>query len=257
MRFDLSVEKLKSFQEMNDLYDHYSDLLVQDFFKEENERTCFVPELASNADGTLKNYVDLWQAHLDQIPFYAEKKAKGRKQVRANAILAISILLSVSLSIGSDFDFDQWYSNSYRWLRDRFDVARYGDSNILSMIRFQDNKRCYLFALVIPINWNNRLTGSSFINGRGDAKHLCRDYVAYIARATYLQDHPKNGSRVNHVRNYFNSLEEAYEAIPVPEKGESASHYYRRAGGSLKNVMAYAYGDLRDQCKRANRRRED
>ncbi|MDD6072214.1 MAG: MobV family relaxase [Clostridiales bacterium] len=221
----MHINKIKTFGTLTSKYKHnYRIADVKNADKElesHNEETFKLP------NG--KTYTDVCKARIAEI-----EKSTGRK-IRKDAVLALEIITTFSRS--ALIDVDEWKKVNEKWLKETFNKAPDGKSNVISMVYHADeagNIHCH--SLIIPINNTGHLSSTSFMNGSKTMREL-QDSYAHAMETVGLERGQK-GSIAKHkkIRHMYAELNKALDDIPELKEGESAASYKERLLEDIQNI---------------------
>ena len=152
----MSTEKIHSLGELTAKHNHnYRKVFVDNanpFEKDKNEELLPLP---INANGQQMDYNDFFKKRMREI---------GNPKTRKNAVYAIEVVTTFSKE--DNIDIETWKKRNVEWLQKEFNKAGDGKNNIASVVYHGDeagNVHCH--AIVIPVNSQNKLCASSYLDG--------------------------------------------------------------------------------------------
>lgn len=157
---------------------------------------------------------------------------------RKNAVLAIEVLTTFSRE--DNIDLEAWKKQNVEWLKNTFDVAPDGKSNVLSVVYHADepgNVHCH--AIVIPVDERGNLNASRFLDGRQKLTELQNSYAKEM-ESFGLERGLENGqAKHQDIKKYYTELNNAIK-VPEPEPQEQAAEYRERILEELQTLQAAA-----------------
>lgn len=198
--------------------------------------------------GESKTYVQGVEERIQALPYYQDHK------IRKNAVISYDVVLTFSK--GADealrMDIEEWKRRNVEFLRNTFNVAPDGRSNIISMEYHGDESTPHIHAVVVPIDERGRLNARRFTGGSRMMSDLQTSYAKEMS--VFGLERGLEGSSARHVdiRKWYASVNKAMD-VPVPTNGESAIDYYSRLREDISSYKAALH--KREQKNRADFRR--
>ena len=192
--------------------------------------------------GETKTYVQGVEERIHALPYYQDHK------IRKNVVLTFSKEADEALRM----DIEEWKKRNIEFLRNTFNIAPDGRSNIISMEYHGDESTPHIHAVVVPIDERGRLNARRFTGGSRMISDLQTSYAKEMS--VFGLERGLEGSSARHVdiRKWYGSINKAMD-VPVPTNGESAIDYYSRLREDISSYKAALH--KREQKNRADFRR--
>lgn len=239
----MHIQKVKSYGTLTSKYNQ--NYRIADVKNADKENESLNEEIICLPNG--KTYIDVCRERIKEI-----EKNTGRK-VRKDAVLAYEIVTTFSRS--AFINVDEWKKANEKWMKETFDKAPDGKSNVISMVYHADeagNVHCH--TLVLPINEKGYLSARSFINGSKEMTKLQDSYAKAMEEVGL--ERGQKGSIATHknIRRLYADLNNLLENIPEPEENESALSYKERILEDIKNMRASNLRECDERIQKADRR---
>lgn len=242
----MDIQKIKSEGQMTAKYNHNCrkidiDNVISEL-SENNEDLIALP----HRDGKELNYYEAFKERLSELPYYQNHS------IRKDNVLAYEVLLTFSKD--ESIDIDEWKRLSVKWLKDTFDVAPDGKSNILHVAYHADetgNVHCH--AIVTPIDENGKLNAKRFTGGSRVMSKLQDSYAESVAVLGLERGLAGSSAKHREIRRMYAELNRVCVA-PEVKFGETAEEYRERVEDDLKTRYAVAKKQIDEQ--KANTRRK-
>ena len=199
-----------------------------------------IPELSENNEelvalpvegGKELNYREAWQKRIASLPYYKDHP------VRSNAVLGYEVLLTFSRD--ANIDIEAWKKQSLEWLHKTFDVAPDKQSNLLHVAYHADEVgNVHIHAFVVPIDERGRLNAKRFTDGSKAMSELQSSYAASVADLGLERGLAGSSAKHKDIRRMYAGLNNAINAMPVLEDGETIEEYKNRLLEQMKTVYA-------------------
>lgn len=250
----MHIEKLKNPGAMVSRYNHdyrLADVSNADKSKEhENEI------LIATSEG--KNYYEAGKERVEGLDYYQNHK------IRKNAVLAFDVVLSYSNASG--IDVNEWKENSVEWLKQTFDKAPDGKSNVLSAVLHMDeihdapsqtfensHNSPHIHAVITPVDENGKLNASRWTDGARALAALQDSYAKQMVELGLRRGVRNSSARHEDMRKMYGRFDEAMENIPKPREEETAYDYYVRAKDELQTAHVRSMRNIDDHFREMQR----
>ena len=174
----MTIGKIKSTKEMTNKYIHNQriekyrgkDIVFDHVDKAKIQDNDQLIPLRTDSKGKEMSYSDAFDDRIKDLDL----------KIRKNAVLGYEVVMTYSP--GADIDIDAWERLSMDWLRDTFDVAADGQSNILHAVCHKDEAGSpHIHAIIVPIDPNGSLNASYFTDGTFKLRQMQSDYAQSVS----------------------------------------------------------------------------
>lgn len=191
-------------------------------------------------DGNRINYNQAWEDRMQGI------------KTRKNSVLAIEVITTFSREV--NINLEKWKEENVRWLERTFNVAGDGKSNVLSVVYHADepgNVHCH--AIVVPVDEQNRLNASRFLDGRRTLSQMQSDYGKTMKQFGLERGLENGQARHQDIKKYYADLNNAIE-VSLPKEQETALEYRDRVLEELQEVQAAAMRERNEKKREMDRK---
>lgn len=191
-------------------------------------------------DGNRINYNQAWEDRMQGI------------KTRKNSVLAIEVITTFSRE--ENINLKKWKEENVRWLEKTFNVAGDGKSNVLSVVYHADepgNVHCH--AIVVPVDEQNRLNASRFLDGRRTLSQMQSDYGKTMKQFGLERGLENGQARHQDIKKYYADLNNAIE-VSLPKEQETALEYRDRVLEELQEVQAAAMRERNEKKREMDRK---
>ena len=191
-------------------------------------------------DGNRINYNQAWEDRMQGI------------KTRKNSVLAIEVITTFSRE--ENINLEKWKEENVRWLERTFNVAGDGKSNVLSVVYHADepgNVHCH--AIVVPVDEQNRLNASRFLDGRRTLSQMQSDYGKTMKQFGLERGLENGQARHQDIKKYYADLNNAIE-VSLPKEQETALEYRDRVLEELQEVQAAAMRERNEKKREMDRK---
>ncbi len=217
----LGISKIKNMGQLRNKYNHNCRKV---------EVTNVIPEFINDNDTLIKlperngkelNYAEAVRERINELDYYKDHKLKS------NQVLAYEVVLAFSRN--ADIDTDEWENRSVQWLKDTFDVAPDGRSNVLHAICHKDETgNMHIHALVTPVDDMGKFNARFFTNGSHAMRELQTSYAESVKDLGLERGITGSSAKHKHIRKLYAQLNRAIENVPNVLEGETAEQYRER-----------------------------
>lgn len=240
----MTLEKVKTQAQLRAKFVHNlreKNVLNADPTKK-NENEELIP--LKRVNGTSVDYSRAVQERMQDLPYYQNHK------IRKNGVLAYEVITTFSRDDASEIDLDKWKEENVKWLKETFDVAPDGKSNVISVVYHGDeagNVHCH--AIVVPIDERGKLCASRFTNGSKAMTEMQTDYADSMKQFGLKRGLENSKATHKDIKRYYAELNQAIQ-FPKPEPGESAHDYRVRLLDELKTAFAANQKKINDEKRK-------
>lgn len=226
----MTIDKIHSEGQLTSKYIHNCrkiDIANVDESKSHlNEDLVKLPQI----NGKELNYYEAFQKRINELPYYKNHN------IRKNAVKAYEIIFTYTKD--ESVDVNKWKDKSVQWLKDTFNVAPDGKSNVLHVAFHADetgNVHCH--AIVVPIDERGRLNARRFTDGARAMIEHQSTYADYVKELGIERGVAGSGARHQDIRKMYASLNNAIK-VPEVKPGESAEEYRERTFEHIQTTQA-------------------
>lgn len=196
----LQFQKIKTKEVLEKMFKHNSRIVSPpNVIKELSSTNVTLVALPTGADSVPLNYDAAVDMRINELEYHKTHK------IRKNQVLALDVLLSFSRD--ADINVDEWEKRSVQWLKETFDVAPDGKSNLLHAVSHHDETgNVHIHALVIPVDENGHLNARRFINGRVAMSDLQTSYANSVADLGLERGIKGSSAKHKDIKKYYAEL---------------------------------------------------
>ncbi len=234
----MDIQKIKTEGQLTAKYNHNCRKIdIDNVIPELSNRNEDLVQLPMESGKEL-NYYEAFKKRIDELPYYQDH------QIRKNAVKAFEVLMTFSRD--ENIDIEAWKKQSVQWLKDTFDVAPDGKSNILHVAYHADETgNVHAHAIVVPIDERGHLNARRFTDGSRVLSELQTSYAKSVENLGLERGLAGSSARHQDIRRMYASLNRVLE-VPEVNIGESASEYRERILDDIKTSYAAAKKDIDD-----------
>lgn len=227
----MTIQKVKNMGTLKSKYNHNCRKVeVSNVIPEFINDNDTLVKLPVNENGEL-DYAEAVKKRIEELDYYKDHK------VGKNQVLAYEIVMTFSKDEG--IDIDEWEKRSVQWLKDTFDVAPDGKSNVLHAICHKDEPgNVHIHAIVTPIDDRGHLNAKYFTNGFQAMTNLQTSYAKSVEDLGLERGIAGSSARHKDIRKFYAELNNAIENVPEVLAGETADEYRRRTFEYQQEQMA-------------------
>lgn len=224
----MSTEKIHSLGELTAKHNHnYRKVFVDNanpFEKDKNEELLPLP---INANGQQMDYNDFFKKRMREI---------GNPKTRKNAVYAIEVVTTFSKE--DNIDIETWKKRNVEWLQKEFNKAGDGKNNIASVVYHGDeagNVHCH--AIVIPVNSQNKLCASSYLDGSRALSDMQTSYAKDMEEFGLERGLERGQMKHKDIKKFYADLNRSI-TVPLPEPQETSMEYHDRVMQQIQELQA-------------------
>ena len=165
------------------------------------------------------------------------------KKPRNDAVKAFEVLLTFSQDEG--INVEEWEKRSIEWLKNTFDIAPDGKSNVIHAVCHKDEPgNIHIHAMVVPIDERGHLNARRWTNGSRAMSNLQTSYAEAVEDLGL--ERGLKGSSASHkdLRKLYAETNRDMDNIPKVKEGETAEQYRQRVWEVLQEQRAMDIMDL-------------
>ena len=226
----LHIEKIKTTSRMTSMYNHncrkadVTNAIPE--FRDHNDELIPLP----HRNGQELGYAEAFHERVSELPYHQDHV------IRSNQVLGYEVLLTYSRD--ENVDVEQWKKQSIQWLKDTFDRAEDGKSNIMHAIFHGDEVgNVHIHAFVLPIDEQGHLNARSFTGGSRMMTDLQSSYAKSVENLGIQRGIAGSSAKHEDIRKMYARLNDAVK-IPEVRKGESPEEYRQRVSQDIQEERA-------------------
>ena len=257
----MRANKLKVQSSISDRYNH--DMRI---FKVNNADPLRSSQNEMLVDQLMgRSYHDIYE---DTIREMQMKGAMGT--VRTDAVKGIDVFLGFSHEDSEKIDIDAWAKKNVEWLREQFNPAdrqihytnKNGEEvteeidNVKSVVLHMDEATPHIHAFIVPIDERGRLNAKAYTAGHSQFVEMQSSYAKEMKEFGLQRGEAHASATHEKTSEYYRRLIKAVDAtLPSPEKGETLSHYHKRAESVFKDLNVKHNDELLKQRQELKKER--
>ena len=257
----MRANKLKVQSSISDRYNH--DMRI---FKVNNADPLRSSQNEMLVDQLMgRSYHDIYE---DTVRGMQMKGAMGT--VRADAVKGIDVFLGFSHEESENINIDAWAKKNVEWLREQFNppdrqihyTNKKGEEvteeidNVKSVVLHMDEATPHIHAFIVPIDENGRLNAKAYTAGHSQFVELQSSYAKEMKEFGLQRGEAHASATHEKTSEYYRRLIKAVDAtLPSPEKGETLSHYHKRAESAFRDLNVKHNDELLKQRQELKKER--
>ena len=227
----MTIQKVKNMGTLKSKYNHncrkveVSNVIPE--FINDNDTLVALPK----SNGMERDYAEAVADRINELDYYKTHK------MRPDQVLAYEVVLTFSRT--ADIDVDEWEARSVQWLKDTFDVAPDGKSNVLHAICHKDEPgNVHIHAIVTPVDETGRFNAKTFTNGYKAMVDLQTSYAEAVEDLGLERGVIGTSARHRDIRKLYAELNNAIDKVPEVLEGETADEYRLRTFEYIQEQLA-------------------
>ncbi len=180
---------------------------------------------------------DALEARIETLPYYKNRK------IRADGVKAYEIVMSYTKD--SSIDPYAWGEKSIEWLRENFDRAPDGKSNILHAVLHMDEPgNPHIHAVVLPIDEKGHFNARSFTGGSRVMSELQDTYADSVKEFGLRRGVMNSTAKHKDIAKLYAEINSVKANYPKPKENQSAIEYYREIQDYTESVMLAGHKEI-------------